>query len=270
MRITPLVLENDLIPPACQTKFARAIADPYRKRTANRAATIIIMIVAYPEWLASHFGRDSPAKTGAGLNPCAHVGTLSSRCRRNASVPDLTATRTRAAVSGSGCAAGSASGLPGCGLAPTAAGPRFGGRATATGTFRGRPGPRFGAGPGSGVAATGSSGGATSTGGRIATGRRERDRRRPPDGGRGAGYQFELELVAGGQAELPAHGRGQGEPAVVAQADLGHGEGFAVGGRGRGRVCPARPDGKGATRDRRSWPAILLKVGGHAAITRER
>src|SRR3954452_15282061 len=59
-------------------KFARTIADPYSKRTANRTATIVIMIVAYPEWLASHFGRDSPAKTGAGLNPCAHVGTLSS------------------------------------------------------------------------------------------------------------------------------------------------------------------------------------------------
>src|SRR3954449_8830414 len=48
---------------------------------------------------------------------------------------------------------------------------RFGGRATAAGTFRGRPGPRFGAETGSGATATrGDSSGGGSTGGRVAAG----------------------------------------------------------------------------------------------------
>ena len=150
-------------------KLARAIADPYGKRAANRTATIIIMIVAYPEWLASHFGRDSPAKAGADLNPCAHVGTLSSAAGGTLlSRNSYTDPRRRERLGL--CCRLQLPAFPDAALRRPPRALRFGGRATATGTFRGRPGPRFGAGPGSGVAATGSSGGVTSTGGRIATG----------------------------------------------------------------------------------------------------
>src|SRR3954452_8080749 len=100
-------------------KFARTIADPYSKRATDRAATIIIVIVAYPEWLASHLGRDSPAEAGAGLDSCAHVGTHSSAAGGTL----LLVFRGRPRRLGVGGASGSAGGCSGeCAAAASADG----------------------------------------------------------------------------------------------------------------------------------------------------
>jgi hypothetical protein len=49
------------------------IADPYGQRASDRAATIVIMIIADPKWITAHLGSNGSTKAGAGFEPCGHT-----------------------------------------------------------------------------------------------------------------------------------------------------------------------------------------------------